>query len=430
MNNLSKITYCLIVVAFLATTVIYGKNGKILIETQLTRYGPDLKTNTYIFNITPTGGPSFGRSYDWNNNDDDVKIFYDIVQFDQTKYPLNCTISSSYVVKPTQVGGPECHQNDQATLVAPKNIYMGACHGRTNLLVLDLPSPTGSIGNCDNFALAKKVQLSGAGYSWQYQKGNDTQWKYFTYGKEFNENGLNFNFKDVPDLVDYTGTLYIKFLVDYENLKTSKIEIYESDIMGYAITTCSPLLKNSLPTTTKPRCVGSATGSATLEFMSDFKDNSKFLFNLFRANPVAPDTGFIKNIFALKTEISYNTFTWGDIAEGTYVIKYQAQSVSNDGEELGSTSIVTDTFTISDPTPLTFRATEVQPVRNTDTGGVLISAQGGTSPYYYILDYATEVVDGKTVSKKIKLPNSNLIPITTDGKHKVVIVNKNDCIEK
>jgi hypothetical protein len=429
MNTLSKITYCLTVVAFLATTAIYGQNGKILIETQLIRYGPDLKSNTYIFNITATGAPSFGKSYNLTNNDDDVKIFYDLVQYDMTKYPLNCTISSSYVVKPTQLGGPECHQNDQATLAAPKNIYMGACHGRTNLLILDLPAPKGSIGNCGNFAIAKKVQLSGAGYSWQYKKGNDTQWKYFTYGKEFNENGLNFNFKDMPDLVDYTGTLYIKFVVDYENLNTSKIEIYESDIMGYSITTCSPLLKNSLPTTTKARCVGSATGSATLEFMSELKDNSKFLFNLFRANPVAPDTGFIKHIFALKNEVSNNTFTLGDIAAGSYVIKYQAQDVSNDGEELGSTPVVTDAFTISDPTPLTFRATAVQPVCSTDIGGILISAQGGTSPYFYILDDATEIIDSKIVSKKIKLPASNFIP-TTDGEHKVIIVDDYDCIEK
>lgn len=430
MNTLSKITYCLTVVAFLATTLLYGQNGKILIETQLTRYGPDLKSNTYIFNITANGAPSFGKSYDLNNNDDDVKIFYDVVQYDNTKYPLNCTISSSYVVKPTQLGGPECRQNDQATLVSPKNIYMGACHGRTSLLVLDLPSPTGPIGNCGNFAVGKKVQLSGAGYSWQYQKDNDTQWKYFTYGKEFNENGLNFNFKDVPDLVNYTGTLYIKFVVDYENLKTSKIETYESDIMGYAITTCSPLLKNTLPITTKARCIGSATGSATLEFMSELKDNSKFLFNLFRANPVAPDTGFIKHIFALKTEISNNTFTWSDIAAGKYVIKYQAQSISNDGQEVGSTSVATDAFTISDPIPLTFKATEVQPVCSNDTGGVLISAQGGTSHYFYILDDATEIIDGKIVPKKIKLPDSNFIPITTDGSHKVMIVDEYDCIEK
>ncbi|WP_291286259.1 hypothetical protein [Flavobacterium sp.] len=423
MNILQKTIYILTLAAFFAAPVIYGQTGKILIETKLTRYGPDLKSNTYSVNISATGAPAFGKAYNINNNDDDEKVFYDLVQYDQTKYPLEIVINGSNVVKPTQLGGPECNQKDQATLVAPKSVAMGACHGRTTFLLLDLPEPSGLIGNCGNFTIQKQVQLSGAGYSWQYKKSTDTQWKYFNYGTQYTENGLNFNFKDVPDLKDYTGNLFIKFVVDYENLNTSKIEIYESDIATYNIISCSPKLE----ATSDPNITACnySNGEVTFTFSRPLETGEKYLFNrvpVGNGNPssATSDDSEVEKISAL-------SYKWKNIAPGKYDFKYQTQF----GNNTPSTVSTVTNFTITSRTPaLTFKAADVQPECSTDKGGILISAEGGMPPYYYILDDETEIVNNIIVPKRIPFSGSYLIPITTDGKHKVIVVDSFNCIEK
>ncbi|WP_264529653.1 hypothetical protein [Flavobacterium sp. N502540] len=414
MNILPKTIYLLILVAFFSAPVIFGQTGKILIETQLTRYGPDLKSNTYSVNITATGAPSFGKAYNLNNNDDDVKVSYSLVQYDKSNYPLKVVINGSYVVKPTQMGGPECNQKDQATLVSPKSVSMGACHGRTNLLLLDLPEPSGIIGNCDNFTIQKQVQLSGADYSWQYKKNNDTQWKYFTYGTQYTEKGLNFNFKDIPDLKDYTGNLFIKFVVEYENLNTSKIEIYESDIVTYAIIPCSP----RLDATSDPNITDCnySNGSVIFTFSRPLETGEKYLFNRKPAG-----TGYVFDATSNDPEvekISALSYKWKNIPAGVHEFKYQTQF----GNNTPSTPSTATTFTITPRTPpLTFKAKEIQPQCSTDKGGIEISVSGGTPPYYYILDNGT---------KKELIKNPDIIDITTDGEHKVIVLDRFDCIEK
>ncbi|URC11012.1 hypothetical protein [Flavobacterium sp. B183] len=418
MNILHKTTCLLILVAFFATQLIYGQTGKILIETQLTRYGPDLKSNTYSVNITTNGSSAFGKAYNLNNNDDDVKVYYDLVQYDETKYPLKIVINGSYVVKPTQLGGPECNQKDEVTLAAPKSVSMGACHGRTNFLLLDLPKPSGSIGNCGNFTVQKQIQLSGAGYSWQYKKNTDTQWKYFTYGTQYNENGINFNFNDVPDLKDYTGNLFVKFVVEYENLNTSKIETYESDIAIYPIIPCSP----KLDTTSDPNFTtcSYSNGGVTFTFSRPLEPGEKYLFN---RNPVG--STFITDATSNDPDVekvSALSYKWKNIPAGVYEFKYQTQFGNNTPSTLSPVS----KFEIKQSTPLTFTATAVQPVcsggtSSSDKGGISFSVSGGMPPYFYILD---------NEPKKELTKNPDIIDITTDGEHKVIVVDSFNCIEK
>ncbi|BFM44516.1 hypothetical protein CFS9_31570 [Flavobacterium sp. CFS9] len=415
MNILHKTTYILILVAFFAAQVTYGQTGKILIETQLTRYGPDLKSNTYSVNITANGATAFGKAYDLTNNDDDVKTTYDLVQYDASKYPLKITINGSYVVKPTQMGGPECRQNDQTTLVAPKNLSMGVCHGRTNFLVLDLPQTNGMIGNCDNLTILKQIQLSGAGYSWQYKKSTDTQWKYFTYGAQYTEKGLNFNFKDVPDLKNYTGNLFIRFVVDYENLNTNKIETFESDIATYSIIPCSPKLDHTSSPNLTTCSYGN--GSVTFTFSRPLEPGEKYIFNRIPVGNGVPSSETSDGPEVEK--ISALSYKWKNIPAGVYDFKYQTQF----GNNTPSTPSTVTNFTITPSPPLTFTATAVQPACSTDEKGILITAKGGSNSYYYLLD-------GELPEQKHAFTSPHTIKITTDGEHKVIVVDDSDCIEK
>jgi hypothetical protein len=108
-------------------------------------------------------------------------------------------------------------------------------------------------------------------------------------------------------------------------------------------------------------------------------------------------------------------------------MKYQAQSTDDNGVDVGLSAITVNPFTIGSPTQLTFTATPTQPLCSTGNGSINISAIGGTSPYYYILDKQTEIIDGKVIPKKIQIMN----PIElTGGDHNIKVVDTNGCIEK
>ncbi|OXG06549.1 hypothetical protein B0A64_10595 [Flavobacterium araucananum] len=410
--NIARVNHYLILVVFFAMNIIYCQKSQMLIETQLKKYGPDLKTNYYILNVTPSSGTSsFGKSYDINNGDN-VLFFYDLVQFDITNYPLNCTISSYNKVQPTQTGGPECSQGDQATIVSPKSFSMSGCHGLTRFLLLDLPT-NGESGNCEIISIKKQVILSNEGYSWQYKKENDTEWNYFEYDKQYNANGLSFSPSDVSDLVNYTGNLFIRFVVDYENLELDKIENYVSNISIYNIKTCSPLLDN----TSSPNYTtcNYSNGEVIFTFSRPIETDEKYLFNrnIVGSTFVTSTTSNDNDV----EKISPTTFKWKNIPPGDYQFKYQTQFEDN---KPGSVSLISS-FTILPREQLNFKATAVQPLCSSDKGAIIISASGGTSPYYYILD---------NESKKLLINNPDTIPLSTDGVHKVIVMDSKECIEK
>lgn len=422
--------YVLILFAFLTANIFYCQTSQILIETQLNRYGPDLKSNFYNLSITSTGAGSFSKAYDLNQNDgDDTKYFYDLVSFDASNFPLNCIINSYYKVQPTQIGGVECNRTDNHIINSQKDANIVSCHGATRLFFLDLPIPQQPVGNCDIISIEKKIQLASAGYSWQYKKSSDADWSYFEYDKHYTSNGLNFSPNDIPSLLNFTGNLLIRFVVDYENLKTSKIESYLSNTILYAITTCSPALDGE-PLIGEVKCNNAPTGSVTLKFKTELKTGYKFLFNLFSVRPAPEDPAFLNHVTVLKDDIINNTFTWNNLTPGSYIIKYQAQGPSENETETGSTAI-SKSFKIKNIDPLTFSIEEIQPKCITDNGSIIITAQGGTAPYYYVLDNETETIDGKVVDKKNPFTSTEtIIEIVTEGKHKVKVIDSNECIEK
>lgn len=283
--------------------------------------------------------------------------------------------------------------------------FFSGCFASSSMYLLHLTNTSSKTTYCIN----ETINFEN-GFNWQYSYDGQN-WANFP---DAFQSFSSISFK-ISDLQNFDGKTTIHFRAGYQTQFTN--------IVTYGITGCSPELAEKLPTTTAVKCNNTATGSATLKFKSPLKSGDKFLFNLFRANPVAPDTGFITSTFASENEVSNNTYTWVGIAAGTYKIKYQAQSNSDTGQNVGLSAIVTDPFTIDEKAPLTFTATAVQPACNTDPKGILITASGGTPPYYYLLD-------GEPLAQKHVFTNPHTIPITTDGTHIVKIVDKFDCTEQ
>lgn len=424
MKNLLKKKHLTLFISFVIN-IIYSQTSQILMETQLERYGPDLKTNYYNLSIMPTSGNSFGKSYNIKNGQNTL-VFYDLVKFDIKNYPLNCTINSYNKVKPTQTGGPECNENVNSKIASPKSFSTGGCHGWTRFMLLDLPI-NGASGNCEIISIEKQMILLNAGYSWQYRKENDPTWKYFEYNKHYNKNGLSFSPNDVPDLSNYTGNLFIRFVVEYENFQNNKIENYESNISIYDITTCSPFLVTP-PIVTDTRCNNEPSGSVTLKFQTELKENQKFLFNLFTFNQNLLDFVFINNVFVNKSEIINNTFTWNDLGEGNYIIKYQAQSTSDNSEDLNSSLVITDEFTVGSPLPLKFEIKKADnPICADNPVEVSIAVTGGTGDYKFYVDGVE-----KTNPKPVKEADGyyhirGLIPTAMNS---IKVTDQHGCIEK
>jgi hypothetical protein len=277
-------------------------------------------------------------------------------------------------------------------------VVLGGCAGRSNVLPIHLTQP--SINTICN---DETINLSN-GWDWQYQFDADG-WKPFP--AQF-QGTRSVSFK-LKDLDGYDGKSQVFIQAGYQTKFTNTI--------SYSIIPCSPLLDgNPIPTAVK--CNNEASGSVTLKFKSEIKTNDKFLFNIF-FNTSPPQ--FIKHAFATKGEIINNTFTWNNIGQGNYIIKYQTQSDGDNTSRIGSNAIDTPSFIIKDIPPLTFTAKDIQPKCYTDKGSILVTAKGGTPPYYYILDSET---------KKELTTNPYTIPILTDGDHKVIIVDSNNCIEK
>ncbi|WP_123923486.1 hypothetical protein [Flavobacterium tructae] len=283
--------------------------------------------------------------------------------------------------------------------------FFSGCFASSSILLLHLTNTSSKTSYCVN----ETINFEN-GFNWQYSYDGQN-WANFP--SDF-QSYPSISFK-ISELENYNGKTTIHFRTGYQTQFTN--------IVTYGIIGCSPELAEKKPTTTAVECANTATGSATLKFESLLKKDDQFLFNLFRVNPVAPDTGFIKSIKASEEETKNKTYTWNGIAAGTYTIKYQAQSTADNGQQVGLSAIVTDPFTIDEKVPLTFKTTAVQPACSTDLKGILITASGGTPPYYYLLD-------GEPLAQKHLFTNPHTIPITEDGPHTIKIVDKFDCTEQ
>lgn len=290
--------------------------------------------------------------------------------------------------------------------------YTGDCTGSGLMSNQVLTLPTNTTNSfCDKVTLTAKGCTGTQRFFWEYSTDGN-HYKETKVSTGVNENYVFVKSNYLPD--NYSGNIYFRTLIDSDPYTTAE-NIY-SNVANYKVTSCSPLL-DGLPITAKVKCNNESNGSVTLKFKTGITDTQKLLLNLYEGSV------FKYHKFASSTDIANKTFTWNGLPQGTYTIKYQAQNNSDSNTQVGSLPVISPSFTIENVQPLTFTTTAVQPACSTDKGAVLITASGGTPPYYYMLD-------NETLANKHPFTSPYTIPDLSDGGHKVIVVDSNNCIEK
>ncbi|URC11011.1 hypothetical protein [Flavobacterium sp. B183] len=275
----------------------------------------------------------------------------------------------------------------------------GGCIGDFEVLSMNIPIP---VYPETNQKCVEDIITLKNGWNWQYQF-DGAGWAPFP--SQFQEKAsISFQLKDLPN---YKSTGDVRFRAGYQQ--------QFAKIVTYNIIPCSPRLGN----TSDPNYTtcSYSNGGVTFTFSRPLEPGEKYLFN---RNPVG--STFITDATSNDPDvekISALSYKWKNIPVGVYEFKYQTQFGSNTPSTL---SPVTK-FEIKQSTPLTFTATAVQPVCSTDEKGIRITASGGSNSYYYLLD-------GEPLSQKHAFTSPHTIKITTDGAHKVIVVDSSDCIEQ
>jgi hypothetical protein len=289
--------------------------------------------------------------------------------------------------------------------------YFEGCIGESDIYGIHL-AITGDNQRC----ISQQISLN-YGWNWQYSY-DDITWTSFP--AQYQEN-RTISFK-INELNGYTGKNKIHFRTGYGTQFTKSIQY---DIIG-----CSPELAINPPVTTPTKCKGVASGSVTLEFKTPLKDGDKFLFNIWDAGGV-PTSRFV-----IKDSIKDNKYIWKGLAEGNYTMKYQAQSINNNGTEVGLSAVTVKAFTIGSPDPLvSIFELPINPTCHNGNGSITINVTGGTGNYFYKIktddfnqfDTAT-TIDAITkihsATQTIPLP-SNITTI-----YNILITDEKGCVEK
>lgn len=241
-------------------------------------------------------------------------------------------------------------------------------------------------------------------YNWEFQTLAD-DWK-----------PLPTSFQGRPSfeisLIDLFGANAYQYFNKPINFRIRYCQTKFTNIVNFTFIPCSPLLEQNPPLPINPTCTNTATGSISLKFKSDIKDDEQLLLNLFtNANPANPEFLFSK--FVPKSSIINKEYTWTNIGAGNYIIRYQAQKITDNTTDVNSSAETTKAFSIVDPSLFSFSATGTQPKCNGEKGKITITASGGTPPYYYYLNddpkiefTSPKIIDANAGDNYIKVVDS------------------------
>jgi len=394
-NNIMK-KKLLLFIFFLGSLFAHGQNEyAILIKSKITSNSVWPGNDYSGFHQITAGTNSCYIGFFEENYKDDLYCFFYV-----TGNPTELTF--------TEVlgGSPICGQIKRTTPYNKDTFpgwFFSGCLANSQIMPIHITKPdTNPKCNEDLITLRN-------GWEWQYKLG-DGKWNDFP--AQFQQQSLiSFKIKDLPGYTDQTT---VHFQTGYQKQFTN--------IVTYTLIPCSPKLDNT--SDENFTTCSYSNGGVTFTFSRPLENGEKYLFTR-----TLVGSGFFTSAPSNDPnieKISELSYKWKNIPPGQYEFKYQTQFENNTPSTLSTIS----KFTIKPQTALTFTATAVQPACSTDKGGIQISVQGGTAPYFYILNDETESIDGEIVPKKIKLPDSNLIPITTDGDHTVKIVDSFNCEEQ
>jgi hypothetical protein len=381
---------------FGCTPIYYVNGGTILASNYINSSSSSYKT-AQIHDLNPNDFPltlhSVGKFFLKSYSGTDSQICYNS-QIEEDYNVLSYEYGAQRQVNGCSVGG--------ITVYSP------------NILI----KPNAPFGVCENITQTgcSKYYYSKTGTSWvelPIQSGSKT---------------LNFVVKNIPDLgQSYSGNLFIKgdFTIDnlYDNNTVLPAVSLPSNIITYSIVPCPPKLDpNILPNPKGETCYDKKDGEVTFTFDRPLETDERFLFTF---NPIGAPTA-ITSAYSDNTnmveKISSLEYKLIKITPRTYNFKYQTQ-FNNDTP---SSPVVGPDFTIIQKAALKFTATPTQPSCSIGNGSVTIVANGGTAPYYYILDNAVENINGQVVPKKILITNPIQLP---SGNHNIKVVDWNECIQ-
>jgi hypothetical protein len=294
---------------------------------------------------------------------------------------------------------------DYKVSVFPTNISDPLYHLKANLQTIPLNN-----SGCGN------VNLSCA--------GNIERWEVKKYGSDVYEiiPNSNLNVLNKPYNDIYSNNSGINQMT-YFRAKFTGTSIYTYH--PFKFIPCPPKV-NSTSNPNYTTCSDRNDGSVTFTFDRPLETGERFLFT---RNPVGDNitTSHYSDNTNYIEKLSEYQYKWKNIPKGTYNFKYQTQFNNN----TPSSDVIGPNFTITPKQELTFTTTPTQPLCNIDKGSITITtAQGGTPPYFYILDYETEIINNKSVPKKNQFISPIKLTLLSEGNHNIKVVDSNGCIEK
>jgi hypothetical protein len=371
------------------------------------------ENGTTQLNMVHSGAPFV--SYNGTNIESKKVYYYNVNtnEFPLTLYSIAKLKFSSNVVCYTS----DYEYYDFSTYQNGYSVSINSCYVITQIFspnMLRITASESTKGVCENISLT--------GYSkYYYSKNGTSNWTIIPIPN--GSQTMNFIPKDIPDIgSNYRGNLYIKadFTVDqlHDGATLLPPQSLETKPVIYNIIPCPPTL-NSTTLENYTTCNDKKDGEVTFTFNRPLESNERFLFT---RNPVGANATTSSKPAEIE-KISEYEYKWKNIAPGTYNFKYHTQF----NNETPSSPIIGNDFIITPKAELKFTPTPIQPLCNTDNGSIILEVNGGTAPYYYILDYATENINGQDLPKKISIS----VPIQglSEGNHNIKVVDTNGCMQ-
>ncbi|MBF4516612.1 SprB repeat-containing protein [Flavobacterium sp. ANB] len=372
---------------------------------QLT-YRVNLEAGSLGCGCSSAGAENF-YAYDVSNN------VIPSINFNADNYP---SITFETLVKPTKIvqvlgceptGDDFCYPFPYSEVSQVILDNTSSCEYKSATAPFGLRVNVQAIGNIDNIGcVTSNLTCSGNIERWEVMKSGTNVYEVIP---NSNVNTLTKTYNQIySDNSGISKTTYFR-----AKFAGTQVYTYHPFIFVF----CSPNLNN----TSDPNITfcNYNNGEVIFTFSRPLETGEKFLLT---RNPVGQNmvTSTTSDDAVNVEKISPTVFKWKNIPPGKYEFKYQTQFENNTASSVSPTTF----FTITPRDKLNFTITAVQPLCNNDKGKIQISASGGTSPYFYVLD--NEPLTNKhSFAGLYTIPNE--LP---EGDHTVIVVDSRDCIEK
>ncbi|QCX40674.1 T9SS type A sorting domain-containing protein [Aureibaculum algae] len=254
-----------------------------------------------------------------------------------------------------------------------------------NIMSLNQPSQTSV---CGTINVSATTNHPSEAYKWQFQALTDI-WQDVPIQQ--GQDNLSIS---LEDLYGANANAYLNTPVRFKI--NNQYGAYDSNIVDYTFTDCSPGLAQNPPQPIQSTCSNSNDGSVDVQFDRSLASNERMLIYIEKQLPdnswdLYLDT-YILEPSAIST-VTNNTYNWNSILEpGNYRVRYITKYDSTgDIPTNPNSDELSNEFQIIAPTPVTFThaKADILCFGNTD-GSITINASGGSNTgFEYSIDNGT-----------------------------------------